>query len=152
MEKRRMFAGFGLISMILCMFCAAQSVPAQFPQPGGEEKPGPLIRVMVTDLQVQGGQTPEAVREAFNTVLPQVVDCIKTEYERAQKLPKRIMLRFNLSSNGKIGWSKIIDPPLKTLEVCLSKTLLQMQLPPSGSTITRVTVVLETRMDHLIAP
>ena len=152
MEKRRMFAGFGLISIIFCMFCSAQPVSAQVPPPGGEEKPGPLIRVIITDLQVQGGQTPAAVREAFNTILPQLVDCIEAEYERVRKLPNRIMLRFNLSSNGKVVWSKVIDPPLRSLEDCMSKTLLQIQLSPSGSSITRVTVLLETRMDHLIAP
>jgi hypothetical protein len=152
MEKRRIFGGFGVISLIFCILWAALPVSAQLPQPGEDKKPGPLIRVMVSDLQVQGGQTPEAVREAFNTILPQLVDCIEAEYERARKLPNRIMLRFNLSSNGKVVWSKVIDPPLRSLEDCMSKNLRQLQLPPSGSTITRVTVVLETRMDHLMAP
>jgi hypothetical protein len=152
MEKRRMFGGFGFISLIFCILCAALPVSAQVPQPGEDNKPGPLIRVMVSDLQVQGEQTPEAFREAFNTILPQLADCIEAEYERARRLPNRIMLRFNLSSNGKVVWSKVIDPPLRSLEDCLSKTLLRLQLPPSGSRITRITVLLETRMDHLMAP
>ncbi len=151
MEKRRIFASFGLI-MIFWMFCSVQPVWPQVQQPGEEDKPEPLIRVFVTDLTVQGEQTPETVKEALNTILPQMVGCIEAEYERVRKLPNRIMLRFNLGSNGKVVWSKIIDPPLRSLEVCISKTLLQMQLPPSGSSITRVTVLLDTRMDHLLAP
>ena len=152
MEKWWRFAGFGLIIMFFGIFSAVLPVSAQVQQPVEEDKPETLIRVFVTDLDVQGVQTPEAVREAFNTVLPQVVSCIEAEYERARKLPNKIMLRFNLNSNGKVVWSKVIDPPLKSLEVCISKALLQMQLPPAGNTLSRVTLLLEARIDHLLAP
>jgi hypothetical protein len=64
----------------------------------------------------------------------------------------KIMLRFNLNSNGKVVWSKVVDPPLKSLEVCISKALLQMQSPPAGNTLSRVTILLEARIDHLLAP
>ena len=123
---------------------------AQEQQPGEEAPPEPLIRVMVKNLDVQGGQTPEAVKEAFNAILPQVVACIEAEYERVRKLPHSLMLRFNLSSTGKVVWSKLIDPPLKSLDACIAKVLAHMELSPTGTTITRVTVVLETRTDHLL--
>ena len=152
MKKWRRCAGFGLIIMFFGIFSANLPVSAQVQQPVEEDKPEPLIRVFATDLDVQGVQTPEAVREGFNTVLPQVVSCIEAEYERTRKLPNNIRLRFNLNSNGKVVWSKVIDPPLKSLEVCISKALLQMQLPPAGNTLSRVTILLEARIDHLLAP
>jgi hypothetical protein len=152
MQKWWRFAGFGLIIMFFGIFFAVLPVSAQVQQPVGEDQPETLIRVFVTDLNVQGVQTPEAVREAFNTVLPQVVSCIEAEYVRTRKLPNKIMLRFNLNSNGKAVWSKVIDPPLKSLEVCISKVLLQMQSPPAGTTLSRVTLLLEARIDHLLAP
>jgi hypothetical protein len=150
MEKRRSFSISGPIVMILFMVWLVLPVSAQVQQPGEEAKPEPLIRVMVKDLAVQGEQKPEAVKEAFNAILPRLAECIEAEYERARRLPNNLMLRFNLSSNGKVVWSKLVDPPLKSLDTCIAKVLLQMQLAPSGSTITRVTVMLETRTDHLL--
>jgi hypothetical protein len=152
MEKRKSLSGSGLLVMVLCAAWLVLPVAAQVQQPGEEARPEPLIRVMVADLTVQGGQTPEAVREGFNAILPQVVDCIEKEYERVKKLPRKIMLRLNLGSNGKVAWSKVVDPPLKSLDACVAKVLQQMQLPPTGTTISRVTIVLETRTDHLLSP
>lgn len=150
MKKPRINAGLAFITTLFCLWCAFQPVSAQINQSGGEDKPEPLIRVIISDLQVQGQQTPEAVRDAINNVLPQMVSCIEAEYERVKKLPNKLMLRFNLGSNGKIGWSQLIDPPLKSLDACLSKTLKQVQMPPAGNTVTRVTMLLEIRMDHLL--
>ena len=150
MEKRRISGISGPIIAILFLVWLVLPVLAQEQQPGEEAPPEPLIRVMVKNLDVQGGQTPEAVKEAFNAILPQVVACIEAEYERVRKLPHSLMLRFNLSSTGKVVWSKLIDPPLKSLDACIAKVLAHMELPPTGTTITRVTVVLETRTDHLL--
>jgi hypothetical protein len=63
-----------------------------------------------------------------------------------------MMLRLNLGSNGKVVWSKLIDPPLKSLEACLIKVLPQMKLPPAGTALSKVTVTLEAKLDHLIIP
>jgi hypothetical protein len=150
MEKRRISSISGPIIAILFMVWLVLPVSAQVQQPGEEAPPEPLIRVMVKNLDVQGGQTPEAVKEAFNAILPRVVECIEAEYERVRKLPHSLMLRFNLSSTGRVVWSKLIDPPLKSLDACIGKVLAHMELPPTGTTITRVTVMIETRTDHLL--
>jgi hypothetical protein len=150
MEKRR--RSIRPIIVILVMVWLVLPVSAQVQQPGEEAKPEPLIRVMVTDLTVQGERTPETVKQAFNAVLPQLVGCIEAEYERVRRIPNKLMLRFNLNSNGKVAWVKLIDPPLKSLDACIAKVLPNLQLPPEGSTLTRVTVMLETRTDHLIGP
>jgi hypothetical protein len=152
MEKWKSLSGAGLLIMVLWAVWLVLPAAAQVQQPAEEATSEPLIRVVVADLTVQGEQTPEAVREGFNAILPQVVDCIEKEYERVKKLPRKIMLRLNLSSNGKVAWSKVVDPPLKSLDACIAKVLHQMQLPPAGTSLTRVTVVLETRTDHLLSP
>ena len=153
MKKWQRVCGFGLLVMVLGAFWLVLPVAAQIQPPGEEaQQEGPLIRVVIADLTVQGEQTPEAVREGFNAILPQVVDCIEKEYERVKRLPRKIILRINLSSNGKVGWSKVTDPPLQSLDACIGKVLHQMQLPPAGNAISRVTVVLETRTDHLLNP
>jgi hypothetical protein len=150
MDKRRIALISGPIITILLMVWLVLPVSAQVQQPGEEAAPEPLIRVMVKDVQVQGGQTPETVKDAFNAILPKVVECIEAEYERVHKLPNKLMLRFNVSSNGKVVWSKLIDPPLKSLDACIVKVLPHMEMPPTGTSITRVTLVLETRTDHLL--
>jgi hypothetical protein len=151
MEKRGRGGGFGLSVMILMILCLALPIPAQV-RPEEEAMPGPVLRVTLADLQVQGGRTPDEVREGFTAMLPAMVGCLQAEYERTGKAPKRIMLRFNLGSIGKVTWTKMIDPPLKTLDACLSKVLLQIKLPPSGDTVSRVTAILEVRLDHLLEP
>ncbi len=151
MHKRRLFGCFRLVIMIFITVCLALPVLSQA-QPGEEAKPELMLRVAVGDLQVQGAQTPAAVREALTAVLPALADCLQTEYQRASKVPTRIMLRFNLSGNGKVVWGKVIDPPLKSLDACIGKVLPQIQLPPTGTTISRVTVILEAKLDHLLAP
>jgi hypothetical protein len=151
MEKLRHFSWLGLLVMILLTLCLDLPIAAQV-QPEEEAKPEPILRVTIADLNIQGKRTPDEVREAFTALLPAMVDCLHLEYERTGKAPGRIMLRFNLSSNGKVTWCKVIDPPLKTLEACFCKVLPQMKLAPAGDTISRVTVILEVRMDHLLAP
>jgi hypothetical protein len=151
MEKLRHFTGLGLSVMILLTLCLAIPISAQV-QPEEEAKPEPILRVTIADLNIQGKRTPDEVREALKSVLPAVVDCLQAEHERAGKAPRRIMLRFNLSSNGKVAWCKVIDPPLKTMDGCFCKVLPQMKLAPAGDTISRVTVILEVSMDHLLAP
>jgi hypothetical protein len=151
MQKRRRLGSFGLIVMVLMTVCLVLPVLAQV-QPEEEAKSGPILRIVIKDLTVQGGQPPDAVRQALQEVLPAVVDCVQAEYERAGKAPHRIMLRFNLGSNGKVVWSKLIDPPLKTLEACLNKVMPQIKLPPAGTTLSKVTVMLEAKLDHLLVP
>jgi hypothetical protein len=151
MEKRRIVIISGHIITILCLVWFVLPVWAQVEQPGEEAAPEPLIRVVVKDVQVQGGQTPETVKESFNAILPQVVQCFEAEYERVKKLPNKLMLRFNVSSNGKVVWRKLSDPSLKSLDACLAKVLSHMEMPPTGSSITRVTVVLETTTDTLLS-
>jgi hypothetical protein len=143
--------GIGLVVSVLMTTFLTWPIPAQV-QPEDEDKPGPMLRIAVRELTVQGEQTPEAVRQAFSAILPQLVDCIQAEIERAGKAPNRIMLRFNLSSSGKVVWSKVIDPPLKSLDACITKVLPQVQLPPAGRSISKVTLWLETKMDHLLTP
>jgi hypothetical protein len=137
--------------MILMGIFLVLPVPAQV-QPEEEAKPGPILRIVISDVKVQGEQSPEAVRQALQAILPGVVDCVQAEYERVGKVPHRIMLRFNLSSNGKVVWSKVIDPPLKSMEACMTKVLPKMTLPPAGTTLSRVTVLLEAKLDHLLVP
>jgi hypothetical protein len=151
MEKLRHFSGLGLLVMILLTICLALPVSAQV-QPEEEAKPGPILRVTIADLNVQGKRTPDEVREAFTALLPAMADCLQAEHERTGKAPWRVMLRFNLGSNGKVAWCKVIDPPLKTMDACFCKVLPQMKLAPAGDTISRVTVILEVSMDHLLAP
>ncbi len=152
MQKWRRFGYFRLVVMILITMCLALPVSAQVQpgveaqvQPGEEAQPGPILRVAVVDLKVQGEQTPTAVREALTAVLPALADCLQAEFQRAGKVPTKIMLRFNVGGNGKVVWCKVIDPPLKSLDACICKVLPQIQLPPSGSTISRVTVILEVK-------
>ena len=151
MHKQRRFGYFRLVIMIFITVCLALPVPAQV-QPGEEAKPEPILRVAIADLQIQGEQSADSVRQALTAVLPAVVDCIQAEYQRTGKVPTRIMLRFNLSSNGKVVWNKVIDPPLKSLDTCVSKVLPQIKLPPSGTSLSRVTVVLTAKLDHLLTP
>jgi hypothetical protein len=151
MHKRMRFGIFRLVMMLLTTICLVLPVSAQV-QPGEEALPGPILRVAVGDLTVQGEQTPAAVREALTAVLPVLADCLQAEFQRAGKVPTKIMLRFNVGGNGKIVWCKVIDPPLKSLEACMCKVLPQMQLPATGTTISRATVTLESRLDHLLAP
>ena len=151
MQKRMRFGCCRLVIMIFIIACLVLPVAAQV-QPEEESQHGPILRVAVGDLTVQGEQTPAAVREALTAVLPALADCLQAEYQRASKVPTRIMLRFNLSGNGKVVWGKVIDPPLKSLDACVGKVLPQIQLSPTGSTISRVTVILEPKLDHLLAP
>jgi hypothetical protein len=151
MQKPRRFRCFRLITLIFITFCLALPVSAQV-QPGEEAKPEPILRVAIADLQVQGEQSADEVRQALTAVLPAVVDCIQAESQRSGKVPTSIMLRFNLGSNGKVVWYKVIDPPLKSLDTCVGKVLPQIQLPPSGTRLSRVTVVLTAKLDHLLAP
>jgi hypothetical protein len=145
------FGGFWLVVVVLIMAFLVLPVLAQV-QPEEEAKSEPILRIVVTDLKVQGEQSPEAVREALNGILPQLIDCIQAEYGRAGKVPHRYMIRFNLGGNGKVVWSKVIDPPLKSLDACISKVLPKIQLPSAGTGLSRVTIMLETKMDHLLAP
>lgn len=151
MHKQCRLGGSGLIVGVLMAVFLVWPVLAQI-QPEEEAKPGPILRIAITDVTVQGEQSPDAVRQALQAVLPAIVDCVQTEYERAGKVPFRIMLRFNLGSNGKVVWSKVVDPPLKSLDACVSKVLPQLTLPPAGKTLSRVTVMLEAKLDHLLAP
>jgi hypothetical protein len=151
MEKRWRIGGFGLWAMVWMILCLAVPLRAQ-ERPAEEAKPGPILRVTIADLNVQGKRTPDEVRGAFTSLLPALVDCLQAEYERAGKPPKRVMVRFNLGSNGKVSWSKVIDPPLKTLEACFSKVLATIKLAPAGDTVSRATIILEVRQDHLLAP
>lgn len=151
MQKQRLFVYFRFVIMIFITVCLALPVSAQV-QPGEEAKPEPILRVAIADLQVQGEQSADEVRKAITAVLPAVVDCIQAEYQRTRKGPTRIMLRFNLGGNGKVVWCKVVDPPLKSLDACICKVLPQIQLPPSGTSLSRVTVVLAAKLDHLLAP
>ncbi len=152
MAEGRGVKASGLVVMILLGLLLALPGLAQVP-PAEEALPGPILRVTMAEVQVQGERTPESVREAFTAVLPAVADCLQAEAERAGKAPKRVMLRLNLGSNGKVQWSKVIDPPAKSLEACCSQALRRIQLPPSASgTISRATVTLEVRQDHLLTP
>ncbi len=151
MQKRMRFGGFRLIAMILIMAFMVFPALAQLEQ-GEQPQSEAILRVAIADLKVQGEQAPAAVREALTAVLPALVDCIQSEYQRVGKVPTSMMLRFNLGGNGKVVWCKVIDPPLKSLDACIGKVLPQIQLPPTGSTLSRVTVLLEAKLDHLLAP
>lgn len=151
MQKRRCFGGFWLMVVVLIMAWLVWPVAAQV-QPAQEAAPEPILRLVITDLKIQGERSPDVVREALTGILPQVVDCIQAEYERVGKLPHSYMIRFNLGGNGKVVWSKVIDPPLKSLDACLAKVLPRMQLPPAGTGLSRVTVMLGAKQDHLLAP
>jgi hypothetical protein len=159
MQKMMQFGSFRLIVMIIITVCLVLPVSAQIQpgeeaqvQPGEEAQPGPILRVAVVDLKVQGEQAPDVVREAFTAVLPALVDCLQTEYQRGGKIPPRIMLRFNVGGNGKVVWCKVIEPALKSLDACICKVLPQLQLPATGATISRATVILDSRLDHLLTP
>ncbi len=139
-----------VLSAHLCLVCPAAAQP---PGPA-EDQDGPeaIVQVAVADLTVQGEQSPEELRQAIVAVLPAVAACLQGEYQRLGKVPAKITLRFNLSGSGKVVWTKLIDPPLKSLDTCLAKALASLRLPATGTTLSRATVVLECRSDHLLTP
>jgi len=111
-----------------------------------------ILRISILNLTVHGKQEVSVVREAMTVLLPQLADCIQAEYQRVNKVPTRIVLRLNVAGCGKIVWCKIVDPVLKTLDNCVCKILQQMQLPAGGEEISRVTVLLGVKIDHLLTP
>lgn len=151
MATMRQSGGLGLLAVLFLTFCLAGPLRAQV-APGGQDGPEPILRLAIHDVKVQGEYSAETVREAFTHILPAVVDCVQAEYQRAGKGPSRLTLRFNLSSNGRVVWSKLVDPAWRALDACLGKALGQMRLGPSGATLSRVTMVLETQQDHLLNP
>ncbi len=143
------FLSFALVLLML----TGVGLPVAAQLPGEEPETSlPLLRLAVVDLKVQGEREPEVVQGAFTAVLPAMTECLAAASERVGKIPHRITVRFNLGSSGKVVWCKVIDPPLKTLEACLCKALTKIQLPPLGDSISRVTVLLESRQDHLLTP
>lgn len=151
MARRRRVGSLGLWIAALMIMVGALPGAAQMP-PGEEPLPGPLLRVTLAELTVLGERKPEEVREGFKMVLPGLVDCFQGEYERTGRVPARVVLRYNVGSNGKVTWSKVIDPPFKSLEACVGKVLAEMKLAPAGQTVSRMTAILEVRPDHLLAP
>lgn len=142
-----------LLPVLMVGTCQVRPSAAQQPgQPEESGQPEAILQVSVADLKVQGDYTPEAVQEAFKAVLPAVAACLQGAYQRLGKVPAKLTLRFNLSGSGKVVWTKLVDPPLQSLEACLSKALAALRLPASGSTLSRATVVLECRSDHLLMP
>ncbi len=153
MSKGRWILLILLLSVLLVSSCQVWPSAAQtLGQPEESGRPEAILQVSVAELKVQGDYPPEAVREAFTAVLPAVATCLQGEYQRLGKVPAQLTLRFNLSGSGKVVWTKLVDPPLKSLEACLGKALGSLQLPAAGTTLSRATVVLECRSDHLLQP
>jgi hypothetical protein len=129
--------------------------PAWAQVPGQEEEwdgSEPLLQVAIVELTVQGEQPPEAVREAVAAILPSMAACLRGAQEKAAKIPARLTLRFNLSGSGKVVWVKLVDPTDKNLENCLGRALAALRLPSNGSNLSRVTLLLACRTDHLLNP
>ncbi len=130
--------------------------PAWAQIPGQEEEwdgAEPLLQVAIAELTVQGEQPQEDIREAVVGILPTMAACLRSTQEKSSKIPARLTLRFNLSGSGKVVWVKLVDPGNKTLENCLGRALAALRLPPSGGTsLTRVTLILTCRTDHLLSP
>jgi len=142
-----------LLSVLMVGTCQVRPSSAQLPGQSEESaQPEALLQVTVADLKVQGDYAPETVKEAFTAVLPAIAVCLQGEYQRLGKVPAKLTLRFNLSGSGKVVWTKLVDPPLQSLEACLGKALAALRLPPAGSPLSRATVVLECRTDHLLVP
>ncbi len=149
MRSRRFW---GLLVLLGSFMVWAWPTAAQLPGPdGGAGPPETLMRITVADLTIQGEVPAAAVREALTPLPPPVLACLESELGRHGKLPARITLRFNLSG-GRVVWSKLIDPPWKTLDACLARALAGVKLPSAGSGLSRATLVLECRTDHLLAP
>lgn len=151
MPKRTYVGDLGLVFLILAVLCLIVPVAAQMP-PDEAAPSGPILRVAVVDVKVQGEQEPAAIRQAFTALLPALADCLQTEYQRVGKVPAKIVLRLNVGGNGKVVWCKVIDPVLKSLEACICSVVPKLQLPASGSALSRATVILESELDHLLAP
>jgi hypothetical protein len=151
MQQKMRFGGFSAVVMIFSMVCLIAPALAQVNQEE-EAQPEAILRVAIVDLKVQGKREPAAVREALTVVLPGLVTCVQAEYQRVGKVPTRITLRFNVGGNGKVVWCQVVDLASKSADVCLGKVLRQMQLPPAEEIRSRVTVVLEAKLDHLLAP
>lgn len=153
MSGRRQVLIFLLLAVAIGSIFPLWPSKAQLPgQPEDEGQSEAILRVAVAEVRVQGEQAPEAIKEALPAVLPALAACLQSEYQRLGKLPAKITLRFNLSGNGKVVWTKLIDPPQKSLDICLGKAMSALRLPPAGNDLSRVTVVLECHFDHLLAP
>jgi|GEM_PF-4606496 len=153
MNWGRGFAVGCLLLLGSCLGAPWVTVWAQLPEQAQELSPSPaVVRVAVADIVVQGSYGPEEVRAACTAILPNLAACLQTVLDLQGRLPAKITLRFNLGSNGKVVWTKLIEPTGKKLEECLSRSLATLRLPPAGTSLTRVTLVLECRSDHLLSP
>lgn len=151
-RKRRVII-IWLLAVLTGVFWQVGLAAGQVPGDGEESnQPEVIIQVTLAELQVQGEQEPEAVREGFSAILPALAACLQGEQRRLGKVPARLTVRFNLSGSGKVVWTKLTDPPLKSLEACLGKALASLRLPPTGTSLSRATAVLECRTDHLLTP
>ncbi|MGQ9920743.1 MAG: hypothetical protein ACUVRZ_05375 [Desulfobacca sp.] len=142
-----------LLSVLMASTCQIRPAVAQGAEqlePSGQ--PETIMQVLVAELQVQGDYASETVQEALTAVLPAMAVCLEGEYQRHGNVPAKLTVRFNLSGSGKVVWTKLVDPLRQSLEVCLAKALAALRLPPAGTTLSRVTLVLACRTDHLLQP
>lgn len=150
-----------IVLLLVCLSLAGAKAfawpvwPAWAQVPGEEEEwdgSEPLLQVAIAELFVLGEQPPEAVRDAVTAILPSMAACLRAAHVRSGKIPARLTLRFNLSGSGKVVWVKLVDPADKNLENCLSRALAALRLPSNGTNLTRVTLLLACRTDHLLSP
>jgi hypothetical protein len=152
MNWRRVILAAGLL-LASAWGCLAGPIWAQLP--GEEQELDPaatIVRLAVAEVAVQGEYESEAVKTALTAVLPQLAACLPGAADLRGRLPAKITVRFNLGSSGKVVWLKLIEPAGKKLEECFSRSLAALRLPPTGAGLSRVTVVLECRSDHLLTP
>ncbi|MBM4287657.1 MAG: hypothetical protein FJ135_05850 [Deltaproteobacteria bacterium] len=150
--QQRITAGGFLFWVMLVILAGLLGPAGAQPLPEEEQQVEPVLQVVIHELQVIGERDPAAVREAITAILPDLAECVQAEHRRLGRVPARMTLRFNLGGSGRVVWCKVVDPEVKSLDACLCRALGQLRLPPLEETRSRVTVVLEAKLDHLLMP
>jgi Ca-activated chloride channel homolog len=121
--------------------------PKAGPHSGGAvpaEPQGSKVSVAVKDVQVKGGLTPAAVRQALESEVAKLTQCCQDAAKAGVKLPAELTVTFSIGLDGKITGTPKVAPKatLKSLKDCLAAALKGILFPQPQKTAAAVTVTL----------
>ena len=102
------------------------------------------VSVTVKDVQVKGGLTPAAVRQALEGEVAKLTQCCQDAAKAGLKLPAELTVTFRIGLDGKItGTPKVaLSTAYKSLKNCLAAAFKGILFPQPQKAAVSVTVTL----------
>jgi Ca-activated chloride channel homolog len=121
--------------------------PKAGPHTGGtvpEEPAVSKVSLTLKDVQVKGGLTPTAVRQALESEVAKLTQCCQDAAKAGLKLPAELSVTFSIGLDGKItGTPKVaLSAAYKSLKNCLAAALKGIQFPQPQKSAVSVTLTL----------